>query len=76
MLEFSELPMDPPYFKHQLLFLPLNHNIFFGPQEVCGINLSLHFLPTALEHVFVALSVLSVDFVFEIAGKQIGGVIS
>ena len=73
VLRDTELPMYPPYFKNQLLFIPLNRSIVLDPREMRGINLPLHFPPTTLQHIFVALPVRSVDFSFKTNGCRIWG---
>ena len=73
-LRYTELPMYPPYFKNQLLFIPLNRSIVLGPREMRGINLPLRFPPPALQHIFVVLCARSVDFVLKTNGCRIWGV--
>ena len=75
VLRYSELPLYPPYWKNQLLMLPLNRSIVLGPREVKGINLPLRFPPAALQHIFVALPARAVDFVFKTDGCRIWGVL-
>ena len=75
VLRYSELPLYPPYFKHQLVFLPLNSSLVQGPRELRGINLPLRFPPGALQHIFVALPARSVAFHFKTDGCRIWGVL-
>ena len=75
VLRYTELPLYPTYFKNQLLFIPPNSSIVLGPLEMRGINLPLHFPPTALQHIFVAVPARSVDFSFKTDGCRIWGVL-
>ena len=55
VLEFTEVPIYPPYYKNGLLMLPLNRSLVLALEEVRGVNLPIKFPIGTLQGVFGVL---------------------
>ena len=73
VLEFSEVPIYPPYYKNGLLMLPLNRSIVLGPGEIKGINLPLKFRIGSLQGFFGVIPNRKVVFLGKTNGCRYWG---